>query len=171
VSRAHSRRAVVLAAGAAVTLAACDDVGLGGSPTPGRSGRSGSPGPTRDPAEVAALGAAAQQLRQLTNRYAAVAKRYPALAMRLAKPRALHDAHLARLRALGGAPSTLAAAKPVPPTATAALAELVATEQRLAVAHATAAAARSGQAARLLAMIAASQTQLAVSLGRKAAGR
>src|SRR6266508_3984133 len=128
-------RSAVLAAGAAAALAGCDDVKLGGgSPSPGGSAsKPASATPTRDPAEVAALTAAATRLRQLGTRYAAVAKRHPTLA--------------------------------------GALAELGATEQRLAVAHATAATARTGQAARLLAMIAASQTQLAVSLGRKAASR
>src|SRR6266508_4416306 len=124
-------RSAVLAAGAAAALAGCDDVKLGGgSPSPGGSAsKPASATPTRDPAEVAALTAAATRLRQLGTRYAAVAKRHPTLAGRLAKPRALHDAHVA------------------------------------------AATARTGQAARLLAMIAASQTQLAVSLGRKAASR
>ncbi len=166
-------RSAVLAAGAAAALAGCDDVKLGGgSPSPGGSAsKPASATPTRDPAEVAALTAAATRLRQLGTRYAAVAKRHPTLAGRLAKPRALHDAHLARLRALGGVPGASAAANPVPAKPAAALAELVATEQRFAVAHATAATARTGQAARLLAMIAASQTQLAVSLGRKAASR
>jgi hypothetical protein len=165
-------RSAVLAAGAAAALAGCDDVKLGGSASPdGSASKPASATPTRDPAEVAALTAAATRLRQLGTRYAAVAKRHPTLAGRLAKPRALHDAHLARLRALGGVPGASAAANPVPAKPAAALAELVATEQRFAVAHATAATARTGQAARLLAMIAASQTQLAVSLGRKAASR
>jgi len=176
-----SRRAVLRTAALATTgvaaLAACDDTGLGGSKSSGGAGSSkgSSPAPqtpTQDPAEVAALSAAAAALRQLSSRYAAVAKRYPALAARLSGPRALHAAHLPRLTALGGkAGTTTPPIKPVPAKAALALAELVATEQRLSVTHSTAAVARSGAAARLLAMVAASQAQIAVTLGRKAAGR
>lgn len=178
VVRSSLGAAALSAGGAAVlsgVLSGCEDVSSGSDPsrdaTRSSAGRTSDSGPTRDPAEVAALRTATGQLTLLSTRYVAVLKRHPALAGRLAAPRKLHDAHLARLRGLGGsAPAPKAAPKPVPPTTAKALAELVATEQRLATSHATAAAQRSGQVARLLASIAASQAQIAVALGRKAAG-
>lgn len=168
------RTAVLLGAGLVATatgVSGCDDT----PSTTGPSGSSTGPGktaagtPTRDPAELAALRTAATSLQQLGSRYDAVLRRLPALRPRLSGPRALHTQHLARLKALGGVPAPARTpAKPVPAKSATAVSELVATEQRLAVAHATAASARSGPAARLLASIAASQTQIAVTLGRKA---
>jgi hypothetical protein len=164
--------AAALAVGGTAVLSGCEDAAPGAEPSAGgsRSG-TGDPGTAQDPAEVAALRAATGQLTLLAARYVAVQKRHPTLAARLAAARKLHDAHLARLRGLGGsAPAPKPAAKAVPVTAAKALAELVATEQRLCTAHATAAARRSGTAARVLASIAASQAQIAVALGRTAAG-
>jgi hypothetical protein len=164
------RTAMLLGAGATgLVIAGCEDSSPPGKPS-GGSSHGGRTTPTRDPAEVAALRAAAGSLQQLVTRYDAVVRRHPPLRARLAGPRKLHTAHLARLRSLGGVPAaTTSTAKAVPAKAAAALAELASTEQRLTVAHATAAAQRSGEAARLLAMIAASQTQIAVALRRKAA--
>lgn len=166
-------RALALTAAAAALASGCDDAG------PGGSGRSGSPGgpaatPTRDPQVVAAMRAADGRLRQLATRYDAVVRRHPRLATPVAAARRHHAVHLARVRALGGiaatpAPKPTAPAVPataVPATAAAALDELAATEQRQAIAHATAAPKLSGEPARVLAMLAASQTQLAVALGR-----
>lgn len=168
-SRPLSRRLVVqLGAGAAgLLLVGCEDTAPRGKPGQSTSSRGGPPTPTRDPAELAALRVAAGDLQTLVARYDAVSRRHSALRTRLAAPRKLHTVQLARLRELGGVP---AAAKPNTkpvPAAAAALTELAATEQRLAVNHATAAAQRSGRTARLLAMIAASQTQVAVALRRR----
>ena len=168
-SRPLSRRLAVRlgAGGVGLLLVGCEDSAPRGVPSPGASTRGGPASPTRDPAELAALRVAAGELQSLIARYDAVARKHTGLRTRLAVPRKLHTVHLARLRDLGGVP---AAAKPNTrpvPAAAAALAELAATEQRLSVNHATAAAQRSGQAARLLAMIAASQTQVAVALRRK----
>ena len=175
VSRRTVMRSAALAAGGAVALpvlSACDDAGLGAGPSTGTpaSGQGKATEPTRDPAELAALRAATGHLLLLSARYVAVLKRHPALRTRLTGPRALHDAHLSRLRGLGGGTAVpKSTPRAVPPVAAKAVAELIATEQRLAVAHATAAAERSGQAARVLASIAASQAQIAIALGRKAA--
>jgi hypothetical protein len=178
VVRSSLGAAALAAGGTAVLsglLSGCEDAEPGAEPSGSGSrsgtGRTSDSGPTQDPAEVAALRAATAQLTVLSARYVAVQKRHPALATRLAGPRKLHDAHLARLRGLGGSvPAPKSAPRAVPPTTAKALAELVTTEQRLATAHAAAAAQRSGQAARVLASIAASQAQIAVALGRKAAG-
>jgi hypothetical protein len=51
------------------------------------------------------------------------------------------------------------------------VADLAAREQKLSVAHATAAVRVSGPAARLLASIAASEAQLAATLARKPVAR
>jgi hypothetical protein len=55
--------------------------------------------------------------------------------------------------------------------AAAALADLAGREQQLSVAHATAAGKVSGEPARLLAMVAAAESQLAASLTKKRAAR
>ncbi len=168
-SRPLSRRlAVQLGAGTVgVLLVGCEDSAPRGGASPGASSRGGPPSPTRDPAELAALRVAAGNLQTLVARYDAVSRKHTALRTRLAAPRKLHTVHLARLRELGGVPAAIKPnTKPVP-AAAAALTELAASEQRLAVNHATAAAQRSGQTARLLAMIAASQSQVAVALRRK----
>jgi hypothetical protein len=179
VSRRTVVRSATLATALALagSLAGCEDTPSASGPSGPSGGKSGQGStdnstPTRDPAELAALRSAAGSLQQLSSRYDAVLRRHPALRSRLGGPRALHTQHLARLRSLGGTPAPAkSAAKAVPAASATAVAELVATEQRLAVAHATAATQRSGAAARLLASIAASQTQIAVTLGRKAPAR
>lgn len=146
-----------------VAVAGCDD-------TPGSAPTSTSPRPgasnSQDPATVAALLTAATQIQQASGRYAAVVRRHPALGRQLAPAVKHRTAHLARLKALGGAAPTAAAVKAVPATPAAAVADLVAREQALAVAHGTAAARLSGEPARVLAMIAAGESQLALTLGR-----
>ena len=169
-SRPLSRRlAVRLGAGTVgVLLVGCEDSAPSGRSSPGASSRTGAASPTRDPAELAALRVVAGNLQTLVARYDAVSRRHPALRTRLAAPRKLHTVHLTRLRELGGVPgASKPTTRPVPRAAAAAIGELAATEQRLSVNHVTAAAQRSGQAARLLAMIAASQTQVAVALRRR----
>lgn len=162
------RLAVRLGAGAAgLMLVGCEDSPPRGGPSPGASSRGGTTAPTRDPAELAALRVAAGDLQTLVARYDAVSRKHTALRTRLAAPRKLHTVQLARLRDLGGVPAAIKPNTRPVPAAAAALSELAASEQRLAVTHATAAAQRSGQAARLLAMIAASQSQVAVALRRK----
>lgn len=161
------RTAMLLGAGlTGLVVTGCEDTSPRGKSSGGSNGQTT---PTRDPADVAALRTAAGNLQHLVARYDAVIRSHPPLRARLAGPRKLHTAHLTRLRSLGGVPATdKATAKPVPAQA-AALAEIATTEQRLSVVHATAAAQRSGDVARLLAMIAASQTQIAATLRRKAA--
>ena len=167
-----SRRTVVRSAmlgTGLLAVAACEDAAPPGRPSGGGSSGAGQTTPARDPAELAALRAAAGNLQRLTIRYDAILRRLPALGGLLAGPRKLHTAHLARLRALGATPAPVTSApSAVPAKPAAALAELAGSEQRLAVAHATAATQRSGEAARVLAMIAASQTQVAVALSRQA---
>jgi hypothetical protein len=159
-----SRRAVILAA---AVVAGCDDTGGGVPPTSSRPGAGGSPQPTHDPATVAALLTVATQIQQVSARYAAVVRRHAVLRTRLAPAVKHRAAHLARLEALGGAAPAATATKPVPATPAAAVKELVAREQALAVAHATAAVKLSGEPARVLAMIAAAESQLAIALGRR----
>ena len=168
--RPFSRRtAMLLGAGlTGLVVTGCEDTSPRGKSS-GGSSNGGQTTPTRDPADVAALRTAAGNLQRLVARYDAVVRSHPPLRARLAGPRKLHTAHLTRLRSLGGVPAIgKSPAKPVPAQA-AALAEIASTEQRLSVVHATAAAQRSGDVARLLAMIAASQTQIAATLRRKAA--
>jgi len=162
---------MLLGAGLVATLSGCEDTpsGTGPSGSPVKPGKSAAGTPPRDPAELAALRSAATSLQQLGSRYDAMLRKHSALRPKLSGARALHTQHLARLKTLGGVPAPVKTpAKAVPAKSAAAVSELVGTEQRLAVAHATAASARSGPAARLLASIAASQTQIAVTLGRRA---
>lgn len=162
------RRAVLLtAAGAIVALTGCDDVRSGGSTPSGSAAASGSPTPSHDPAVVAAAGAAATQIQQIVAQYTAVARRHPSVRTQLATPQANRAAHLTRLRRLGApAPKPVKAAAKLPAQPKAALQDLAGREQKLSVAHATAASALSGQAARVLASIAAAEAQLATTLGR-----
>lgn len=162
------RRTVLLAAaGAIVALTGCDDVRSGGSTPSGSAGASGSPTPSHDPAVVAAAGAAAGQLQQMVAQYTAVARRHPSLKTQLATAQAHRAGQLARLRRMGAPaprPVKLAAKPPAQPKL--ALRDLASREQKLSVAHATAASALSGEAARVLASIAAAEAQLATTFGR-----
>jgi hypothetical protein len=151
-----------------LVVTGCEDTSPRGKSS-GGSSHGAQTTPTRDPADVAALRTAAGNLQHLVARYDAVIRSHPPIRARLAGPRKLHTAHLTRLRSLGAVPTSgKPTAKAVPAQAVA-LAEIASTEQRLSIVHATAAAQRSGETARLLAMIAASQTQIAAALGRNAA--
>jgi hypothetical protein len=175
--RLPRRAALTMAAVAsgAVALAGCKD-------EPGRSGTadgtatgSGQPNaqsPSTDPVIVAALSAAATQVAQLSARYTTVGRKYPALRTKLAAGAKYHAAHLTRLRETAGVqPAQAAKLPPVPGTSSAALSDLARREKAAAAAHAAAAAKVSGPAARLLAMVAASERQLAASLLPKKAAR
>jgi hypothetical protein len=147
----------------------CDDAPAQTAGTPGVSAGPDEsvepPSPSTDPAVVAALTTAATQVVQIAERYGSVSKSYPALRTQLATAIKYRAAHLAKLTEVGG----FAAPQPVKPpalpkTAAAALAELMGREQKLSVAHATAATKLTGEPARLLAMLAASESQLAAAL-------
>jgi alkanesulfonate monooxygenase SsuD/methylene tetrahydromethanopterin reductase-like flavin-dependent oxidoreductase (luciferase family) len=172
-SRRTALRAAALAAGAAAVLAGCDSA-------PDRSGTPGStedpnvtpqpPPPSSDPVIVAALQIAATQVQQLALRYSTVTQKFPALRNQLSTGVNFHASHLAKLKETGALkPAQPGKLPPLPTSSAAALADLASREQKLCVAHATAAAKLSGQAARLLASIAASESQLAATLSRKAA--
>jgi hypothetical protein len=170
-----SRRAALttaaLASGALV-LSGCDDE-PGGSGTPDAAGRSnsGQPAeetPSTDPVIVAALSTAAAQVTQLSLRYTTMTQKFPALRAQLAAGAKYHAGHLARLKETAGVQAAGAGKLPaLPSTSSAALADLAKRERAAAVAHAAAAAKLSGEHARLLAMIAAAETQLAITLTPK----
>ena len=119
---------------------------------------------------VAALQTAATQVQQLALRYSTVSQTFPSLLNQLATGVNYHASHLTRLKQIGALRPAQPGKLPALPTnSAAALADLAGREQKLSVVHATAAAKLSGQAARLLASIAASESQLAATLSRKAA--
>jgi hypothetical protein len=119
---------------------------------------------------VAALQTAATQVQQLALRYSTVSQKFPALRNQISTGINYHASHLARLKQIGALkPIKPGKLPPVPTRSAAALADLASREQKLSVVHATAAAKLSGQAARVLASIAASESQLAATLSRKAA--
>ena len=156
----------------AVALAGCTEDPAAGSGTPGAvnptsSGQPAGETPTVDPAVVAALSTAAAQVTQLSLQFAGVSRKFPALRTQLAAGAKYHASHLARLKETHGV--TAAASRPavVPSTSAAALAGLAKQEKTAAVAHAAAAAKMSGAPARLLAMIAAAETQLGTTLTPK----
>jgi hypothetical protein len=170
-------KTAALAAGAVavgVLATGCQDT-TDKSGTPGvtaGTGGTAQPPPSTDPAVVAALTTAATQIKQVAQRYSAVGQAYPALRAQLANGVSFHAAHLAKLKEVGGfEPPQPAALPPLPKTAAAAVADLAGREQKLSVTHATAAVKVPGQAARLLAMIAAAESQLAVTITRKQAAR
>ncbi|MFF0271030.1 cell division protein FtsK [Kribbella sp. NPDC004536] len=173
--RRLTRRAVVATAalvpGAAV-LAGCKDdpsAGSGPSGTKGAvNGTTTSPDPatetpTADPAVVAALSAAATQVTQLSQLYATASRKFPALRAQLAAGAKYHATHLAKLKETQGvtAQATKAA---VLASSQAAIATIAKQERAAATAHVAAAAKLSGAPARLLAEIAASETQLGATL-------
>ncbi|GAA1610063.1 hypothetical protein GCM10009789_75540 [Kribbella sancticallisti] len=169
-SRRTALRAAALAAGTATVVAGCDDSpAQSGTPgaTSGQDGKGGTepPTPSTDPAVVAALTLAATQVTQLSLRYSAVSQAYPALRARLTPAVTFHAQHVARLKeAAGSEPPQAGKLPPLPKGSAAALADLASREQKLSVAHAVAAAKLSGAPARLLAMVAASESQLAATL-------
>ena len=174
--RRTTLRAAALSAGTAALLSGmsgCTDdagqPGAGGGAT--QSGGTKSPDgtkqpePSTDPAVVAAMSTAAGQVAQVAQRLTAASKLYPALSAQLALAAKYHAQHLAKLNeASGAAPATVAKLPPLPRGSAPALADLATREQKLSVAHATAAAKLIGADARLLAMVAASESQLATSL-------
>lgn len=161
-----------MVAGAAAVLpgllSGCDDqpTSSGTPGAPEASGNQPEATPSTDPVLVAALLTAAGQVQQLSQRYSAIGQTFPALRPQLATGIKHHAAHVAKLKELGGSEPTAPAGKlpAVPKTAAAALAELASREQKVSVAHATAAGKVNGPAARLLAMVAASESQLAAAL-------
>jgi hypothetical protein len=111
------------------------------------------------------MSAAAGQVAQVAQRLTAASKLFPALRTQLTTAAKYHAQHLAKLNELSGTgPATAAPLPALPKGSAAALADLAAREQKLSVAHATAAAKLSGPNARLLAMVAAAESQLATSL-------
>ncbi|WP_246486227.1 cell division protein FtsK [Kribbella qitaiheensis] len=154
-------------AASATLLTGCEDA-KDKSGTPGVTegpGGSTPPAPSTDPVIVAALTAAATQVEQLSLRYSAVSQAFPKLRTQLEIGVKIHAAQSAELKKVGGfeppQPGKLPA---LPKDATTALADLAGREQKLSVSHATAAAKVSGEAARLLAMLAAAESQLAATL-------
>lgn len=150
----------------ATLLTACEDA-KDKTGTPGVTEGPGGPTPpppSTDPVVVAALTAAATQVQQLSLRYSAISQAFPKLRAQLATGVKLHAAQTAELKKVGGfeppQPGKLPA---LPKDAAAALADLAGREQKLSVSHATAAVQVSGEAARLLAMLAASESQLAAT--------
>lgn len=179
-SRRSALRAVGLTVGVvsgSAVLAGCqsgrDRTGEPGvSDSPGGTARPDERAPSTDPAVLAALQTAAGEVQQLAGRYRQVGQAFPGLRARLATGVQYHAAHLAKLIELGDLrPPGLAKLPPAPKGSTAALADLAGREQKLSVAHATAATRISGPAARLLASVAASESQLALGLAAKPAGR
>jgi hypothetical protein len=170
VTRRTTLRTVALSAGTTALLAGCkEDSGEpaagGGDTKSGGKGPDGKPEPSTDPAVVAAMSAAAGQVAQVAQRLTAASKLYPALSTQLTTAAKYHAQHLAKLNEVSGTgPSTVAALPALPKGSTAALADLATREQKLSVAHATAAAKLSGSNARLMAMVAAAESQLATSL-------
>ncbi|WBQ02542.1 cell division protein FtsK [Kribbella sp. CA-293567] len=181
VGRRATLRAAALSAGAAVLLAGCKDDPA--QPGPGATGTAGGgtkgpdgatqPEPSTDPAVVAAISTAAGQAAQAAQRLTAASKAYPALSAQLTTAAKYHAQHLAKLNELSGvAPAAVGKLPALPKSSAAALADLAGREQKLSVAHAAAAAKLSGVPARLLAMVAASEIQLASFLTvKKEAGR
>ncbi|MDX6262290.1 MAG: hypothetical protein QOH84_3978 [Kribbellaceae bacterium] len=169
VSRRATLRTVALSAGTTALLAGCKDDSreptAGDTKSGGTKGPDGKPEPSTDPAVVAAMSAAAGQVAQVAQRLTAASKLYPALRTQLTTAAKYHAQHLAKLNELSGTgPATAPPLPALPKGSTAALADLAAREQKLSVAHATAAAKLSGPNARLLAMVAAAESQLATSL-------
>jgi hypothetical protein len=170
--RSVSRRSLLVSAAlvpGAVTLAGCKDDPAGSTPgavNPSSSDRRAQETPTADPAVVAALSAAATQVTQLSLAFAGTSRKFPALRTQLAAGAKYHASHLAKLKETAGVTAT--AGKPaVAGTSAAALTALARQEKAAAIAHAAAAAKVSGAPARLLAMIAAAETQLATTLTPK----
>jgi hypothetical protein len=169
-----TRRAVVVTAAVVpgvLALAGCKEDPAAGSGTPGavnnNSGQPAEETPTVDPAVVAALGTAAALVSQLSLAFTSVSRKFPALRTQLAAGAKYHASHLAKLKETPGVAVRAGRAQAVPSSSAAALAALAKQERAAATAHAAAALKLSGAPARLLAMIAASETQLATTLTPK----
>jgi hypothetical protein len=175
--RRLTRRAAVVTAvlvPGAVALTGCKDDAAAGAGTPGavNGGPSSSKSPaeetpTVDPAVFAALTLAATQVTQLSQLYANVSRKFPALRAQLAAGAKYHASHLAKLKATEGVAAKAAKAVVVPASSVAALTTLGEQEAIAATTHAAAAAKVSGAPARLLAEIAAAETQLSSTLTPK----
>ncbi|MGW7679939.1 cell division protein FtsK [Kribbella sp. NPDC054772] len=175
--RSLTRRAVVVTAAlvpGAFALTGCKDDPAAGSGTPGAG--NGTPSssqgpaketPTVDPAVVAALSTAATQVTQLSQYYATLSRKFPALRAQLAAGAKYHVSHLAKLKETQGVAAKATQPPKVPASSVAALAALAQQEKLAATAHATAAGKLSGAPARLLATIAAAETQLGSTLAPK----
>jgi hypothetical protein len=169
-SRRTTLRTVALSAGTTTLLAGCKDDPGGATPGSGDTGNGtkgpdGKTEPSTDPAVVAAMSAAAGQVAQVAQRLTAASRLYPALRTQFATAAKYHAQHLAKLNEVSGTgPATAPPLPALPKGAEAALADLATREQKLSVAHATAASKLSGPNARLLAMIAAAESQLATSM-------
>lgn len=172
--RRLTRRTVVATAAlvpGVAALAGCKDDPTAGSGAPGTKGAvngTTSPGPaaetpTADPAVVAALSAAATQVTQLSQLYTSVSRKFPALRAQLAAGAKYHASQLAKLKETSGV-TTRATQAAAPSSSQAALDAISKLEKACAVAHAAAAGKLSGAPARLLAEIAASESQLASTL-------
>ena len=169
VSRRTTLRTVALSAGTTTLLAGCKDDSreptAGDTQSGATKGPDGKPTPSTDPAVVAAMSAAAGQVAQVAQRLTAASKLYPALRTQLTTAAKYHAQHLAKLNEVSGTgPATAPPLPALPKGSTAALADLATREQKLSVAHATAAAKLAGPNARLLAMVAAAESQLATSM-------
>ena len=172
--RRLTRRAAVVTAvlvPGAVALTGCKDDAAAGAGTPGavNGGPSSSQNPagetpTTDPAVVAALTVAATQVTQLSQLYANVSRKFPALRAQLAAGAKYHASHLVKLKETDGVAAKAAKAVVVPTSSVAALTTLATREAAAAATNAAAAAKLSGAPARLLAEIAAAQTQLSSTL-------
>jgi hypothetical protein len=172
--RRLTRRAAVVTAvlvPGAVALTGCKDDAAAGAGTPGavNGGPSSSQNPagetpTTDPAVVAALTVAATQVTQLSQLYANVSRKFPALRAQLAAGAKYHASHLVKLKETDGVAAKAAKAVVVPTSSVAALTTLAKQEALAAATNAAAAAKLSGAPARLLAEIAAAQTQLSSTL-------
>jgi hypothetical protein len=163
--------------GALRLLFAVPLAGLLGACDPGRhaASASGAPGaaPATPPpprsADDLIRDASIAASRQLTARYALVERHFPALRGQLAPPRAAHARQIAVLEAGYQTPppaSRAAKSAPVtaPTSASAALPWLSAAESATSASRAPHIAAASGDLARLLASIAASEAAIAASL-------
>jgi hypothetical protein len=153
----------------AVVLTGCKDDSAAQAGTPGAvNSTSSSQGPaeetpTVDPATVAALSTAATLVTQLSQLYATASRKFPALRAQLAAGAKYHASHLVKLKETQGVAAQATKAT-VPASSQAALAAIAKQEKAAAVAHAAAAVKLSGTPARLLAEIAAAETQLSATL-------
>nr|WP_202885565.1 cell division protein FtsK [Kribbella sandramycini] len=167
-SRRVALQSTALVSGALLLTSCKDDQPGSGTPGAVDPGSKNDPGgqdtPTVDPAVVAALSTAATVVNNLVNQYASTGTKYPALKPKLAAGAKYHAAHLAKLTETAGVTTAKVAPKAVPSTSTAALSALSVAERAASEAHAVAAAKASGSTARTLAMLAASELQLALSL-------
>ncbi|WP_238152785.1 cell division protein FtsK [Kribbella speibonae] len=174
-----SRRTVFVTAAlvpGAAALAGCKDDAASGAGTPGTKGAVNgtptAPGPTEetptvDPAVVAALSTVATQVTQLSQLYATASRKFPALRAQLAAGAKYHVSHLAKLKETQGVTAQAAKAVAAASSSQAALTAIAQQEKAAAVTHAAAAVKLSGAPARLLAEIAAAETQLSATLTPK----